>query len=102
MPQELVPLGAGPDKARLIEINPHGLMSAEHGQSQQRVFELLCEHVPLLADDGMPTVVLLDEVESMAVARSAASLSANPADVHRAHRRGADGARPQRPRSTRT
>lgn len=71
-------------RARLIEIDPHGLMSAEHGQSQQRVTELLVEHVPLLADDGMPTVVLLDEVESMAVARSAASLSANPADVHRA------------------
>jgi SpoVK/Ycf46/Vps4 family AAA+-type ATPase len=29
-------------------------------------------------------VVLLDEVESMAVSRSAASLSANPVDVHRA------------------
>jgi SpoVK/Ycf46/Vps4 family AAA+-type ATPase len=71
-------------RVRLIEIDPHGLMSAEHGQSQQRVTELLVEHVPLLADDGMPTVVLLDEVESMAVARSAASLSANPADVHRA------------------
>jgi len=38
----------------------------------------------MLADDGVPTIVLLDEVESMAVARSAASLSANPADVHRA------------------
>ena len=69
---------------RLIEINPHGLMSAEHGQSQQRVFELLCEHIPALADDQKPTIVVLDEVESMAVARSAASLSANPADVHRA------------------
>ncbi len=69
---------------RLIEINPHGLMSAEHGQSQQKVFELLCEHVPLLADDRMPTVVLLDEVEAMTVSRSAASLAANPADVHRA------------------
>ncbi|MGH3950028.1 MAG: AAA family ATPase [Pseudonocardiaceae bacterium] len=72
------------ERARLVEIDPHGLMSAEHGQSQQRVTELLVEYVPLLADDGMPTVVLLDEVESMAVARSAASLSANPADVHRA------------------
>ncbi|SFQ95499.1 ATPase family associated with various cellular activities (AAA) [Lentzea waywayandensis] len=71
-------------KARRIEINPHGLMSAEHGQSQQRVSELLGEYVPGLAEDGMPTVVILDEVESMAVARSAASLSANPADVHRA------------------
>jgi pachytene checkpoint protein 2 len=81
--QEMAPLVAG-GKVRLIEINPHGLMSAEHGQSQQKVYELLSEHIPLLADDQMPTVVLLDEVESMTVARSAASLSANPADVHRA------------------
>lgn len=71
-------------KARFIEINPHGLMSAEHGQSQRRVTELLTEHLPSMVDDGVPTVVLLDEVESMVVARSQASLAANPADVHRA------------------
>jgi SpoVK/Ycf46/Vps4 family AAA+-type ATPase len=71
-------------KARFIEINPHGLMSAEHGQSQRRVTELLSEHLPSMVDDGIPTVVLLDEVESMVVARSQASLAANPADVHRA------------------
>jgi len=71
-------------RARLVEVDPHGLMSAEHGQSQQKVVELLTNHIPLLADDGLPTIVLLDEVESMAVARGAASLSANPADVHRA------------------
>jgi pachytene checkpoint protein 2 len=71
-------------KVRRIEIDPHGLMSPEHGQSQQRVSELLGEYVPDLAADGLPTVVVLDEVESMAVARSAASLAANPADVHRA------------------
>jgi len=71
-------------RVRLVEVNPHGLMSAEHGQSQQRVSELLSEYVPSLADDRLPTVVVLDEVESMTVARSAASLSANPADVHRA------------------
>lgn len=70
-------------KVRRIEIDPHGLMSAEHGQSQQRVSELLGEHVPALAGTK-PTVVILDEVESMAVARSEASLTANPADVHRA------------------
>ncbi|MEV6963884.1 AAA family ATPase [Hamadaea sp. NPDC051192] len=81
--QRLAPLMAK-RKVRLIELNPHGLMSAEHGQSQQKVAELLTQHVPALADDGLPTVVLLDEVESMAVARSEASLSANPADVHRA------------------
>ena len=71
-------------KTRLIEIDPHGLMSAEHGESQRAVTQLLTEHVPSLADDGMPTVVVLDEVESMAIARSEASLAANPADVHRA------------------
>ena len=69
---------------RLIEINLHGLMSAEHGQSQRRVTELLTDYVPSLVDDGVPTVVLLDEVESMVVARNQASLAANPADVHRA------------------
>lgn len=71
-------------EARLIEVHPHGLMSAEHGESQRAVTQLLTEYVPSLGDDGMPTVVLLDEVESMAVARSEASLAANPADVHRA------------------
>lgn len=72
------------EQARLIEINPHGLMSAEHGQSQNKVSELLGEYIPSLADDQLATIVLLDEVESMAVARSEASLAANPADVHRA------------------
>lgn len=83
LPAEMVEYADG-HRVRLLEVNPHGLMSAEHGQSQQRVNELLAEHVPALADDGMPTVVVLDEIESMTVARSAASLSANPADVHRA------------------
>jgi len=73
-----------PGAVRLIEVNPHGLMSSEHGQSQRAVRELLVEHVPLLAEDGKPTVLLLDEVESMAVSRGAASLTANPVDVHRA------------------
>ena len=80
---ELAELTTG-RRTRLIEVNPHGLMSAEHGQSQRRVIQLLTEHLPQLADDGIPTVVVLDEVESMAVARSEASLAANPADVHRA------------------
>lgn len=83
LPMELAGLVEG-GRARLIEINPHGLMSAEHGQSQQLVTTLLCDHIPALAADGVPTVALLDEVESMAVSRSEASLAANPADVHRA------------------
>jgi SpoVK/Ycf46/Vps4 family AAA+-type ATPase len=83
LPAELVAYVAG-GQVRIVEVSPHGLMSAEHGQSQQRVTELLAGYVPSLADDGMPTIVVLDEVEAMTVARSAASLSANPADVHRA------------------
>jgi SpoVK/Ycf46/Vps4 family AAA+-type ATPase len=71
-------------RSRLIEVDPHGLMSAEHGQSQRKVTELLTEYLPTLAEDGIASIVLLDEVESMAVARSEASLAANPADVHRA------------------
>ena len=81
--QQLVPF-AGKKRVKFIEVNPHGLMSAEHGQSQQRVTELLTEHLPTLTEKGVPTIVLLDEVESMVVARSEASLAANPADVHRA------------------
>ena len=80
--QQIAPLMGG--SVRLIEIDPHGLMSSEHGQSQQKVTELLCETIPGLCDDGTPAIVVLDEVESMAVARSEASLAANPADVHRA------------------
>ena len=80
---ELAKITAG-RQARLIEVNPHGLMSAEHGESQRAVTQLLTEYVPSLGDDGMATVVLLDEIESLAVARSEASLAANPADVHRA------------------
>ena len=83
LPQVLAPL-VGDKKVRLIEVDPHGLMSAEHGQSQQRVTELLCDTIPQLCDDGLPAIVVLNEVESMAVARSEASLAANPADVHRA------------------
>lgn len=69
---------------RLLDVNPHGLMSADHGQSQQHVQELMDEVIPRRADDKMLTVVVLDEVESMAVARSEAALTANPVDVHRA------------------
>ncbi len=82
LPAQLAPFVLD-KQVRRIEINPHGLMSAEHGQSQQRVSELLAEYVPVLAGTE-PTIVILDEVESMAVARSEASLAANPADVHRA------------------
>lgn len=71
-------------RVRLIDVNPHGLMSSEHGRSQQLVSDLLLDAIPGHADDGRPTIVVLDEVESMAVSRNEASLAANPVDVHRA------------------
>jgi AAA+ superfamily predicted ATPase len=69
---------------RLLDVHPHGLMSADHGRSQQQVQQLMDEVIPRRAEDKMLTVVVLDEVESMAVARSEAALTANPVDVHRA------------------
>jgi AAA+ superfamily predicted ATPase len=59
-------------------------MSADHGRSQQQVQQLMDEVIPSRAEDKVLTVVVLDEVESMAVARSEAALTANPVDVHRA------------------
>lgn len=81
--QELVSVAQN-TQARLIEIDSHKLMSSEHGESQKAVTQLFSEDLPRLCDDGIETVVVLDEVESVAVARSEASLAANPADVHRA------------------
>ena len=71
-------------KAQFIEVDPHGMMSAEHGESQKAVTQLLTEQIPGRLKKGVPCVVLLDEIESMAIARSEASLATNPVDVHRA------------------
>ena len=68
----------------LLEINPHAFPSDMLGESQRNVTRLLTETVPEIAARRPFTVVLIDEVESFAVRRSAASLEANPVDVHRA------------------
>ena len=68
----------------LLEINPHAFPSDLLGESQRNVTRLLTETVPEIAARRPFTVVLIDEVESFAVRRSAASLEANPVDVHRA------------------
>jgi AAA+ superfamily predicted ATPase len=68
----------------LVEINPHAFPSDMLGESQRNVTRLLTETVPEIAARRPFTVVLIDEVESFAVSRSAASLEANPVDVHRA------------------
>jgi pachytene checkpoint protein 2 len=68
----------------LIEINPHAFPSDMLGESQRNVTRLLTDTVPEIAARRPFTVVLIDEVESFAVRRSAASFEANPVDVHRA------------------
>lgn len=68
----------------LVEINPHAFPSDMLGESQRNVTRLLTETIPEVAARRPFTVVLIDEVESFAVRRSAASFEANPVDVHRA------------------
>lgn len=75
-------LDAGP--LLFVDIDPHAFPSQLLGESQRSVARLFERTLPDLARRGRPTVVLLDEVESLAVNRSAASLETNPVDVHRA------------------
>ena len=67
-----------------VDINPHAFPSQLLGESQRSVARLFERTIPDLAKRGIPTVVLLDEVEAMAVSRTGASLETNPVDVHRA------------------
>jgi AAA+ superfamily predicted ATPase len=70
-------------KCTFVEIDPHALMSSAHGRSQQAVAKLFEHTIPELAMNGA-AIVLLDEVETLAVSRHQLSLEANPIDVHRA------------------
>lgn len=75
-------LDAGP--LLFVEIDPHRFPSQMLGESQRAVSRLFERTLPDLARRGSPVVVLLDEVEALAVNRSGASLETNPVDVHRA------------------
>ena len=68
---------------KLIEIEAHGLTSSAMGKTQRAVANLFSQTIPELASSG-PTIVLLDEVETLAVDRTKLSLDANPVDIHRA------------------
>lgn len=68
---------------RFLEVEPHSLTSSSLGKSQRAVTELLGTTVVEYVEQG-PTIVLLDEVESLATDRKKLSLEANPVDVHRA------------------
>jgi AAA+ superfamily predicted ATPase len=67
-----------------VEVNPHAFPSQMLGESQRGVARLFERTLPDIARRGGPTLVLLDEVESLAVSRAGASLETNPVDVHRA------------------
>ena len=68
---------------RLMEVEPHALTSSSMGKTQRAVTELFSQAIAEAAAAG-PTIVLLDEVETLAVDRTKLSLDANPIDVHRA------------------
>jgi SpoVK/Ycf46/Vps4 family AAA+-type ATPase len=68
---------------RLIEVDPHALGSAMMGNTQKAVTTLFGQTIAESAMSG-PTIVLLDEVETLAADRGKLSLQANPVDVHRA------------------
>lgn len=65
-------------------VDPHAFPSEFLGESQRAVGRLFGETLPELAAHGLPVVVLLDEVETLAVTRARASFDTNPVDVHRA------------------
>ena len=67
-----------------LDIDPHAFPSQMLGESQRHVARLFERTLPDVAKLGRPTVVLLDEVEALAVNRTGASLETNPVDVHRA------------------
>ncbi len=65
-------------------VDPHSFPSEFLGESQRAVSRLFSDALPELAGYGFPMIVLLDEVESLAVSRARASFGTNPVDVHRA------------------
>jgi SpoVK/Ycf46/Vps4 family AAA+-type ATPase len=67
----------------LIEVDPHALSSNMMGRTQKAVTELFGTTIAEAAMAG-PTIVLLDEVETLAADRVKLSMEANPVDVHRA------------------
>ncbi|MGH9916043.1 MAG: AAA family ATPase, partial [Pyrinomonadaceae bacterium] len=62
---------------RLLEIDPHALGSSMMGKTQKAVSDLFSQTITESAMSG-PTIVLLDEVETLAADRSKLSLQANP------------------------
>jgi pachytene checkpoint protein 2 len=75
--------GLGGQGFRYVEVDPHALSSGSLGKTQRAVTELFSSAITEQAALG-PTIVLLDEVETILADRAKLSLEANPIDVHRA------------------
>ncbi len=67
-----------------VEIDPHAFPSDMLGEGPRAVQKLFSDTLPELAARRPHTIVLVDEIEALAVRRSAASFETNPVDVHRA------------------
>ncbi|WP_347058355.1 AAA family ATPase [Blastococcus sp. HT6-30] len=76
----LAPRGA----TTFVEIDPHAFPSDMLGEGPRAIGRLFSDSLPELAARRPHTVVLVDEIEAMAVRRSTASFETNPVDVHRA------------------
>src|SRR3954454_1443359 len=67
-----------------VEIDPHAFPSDMLGEGPRAVQKLFSDTLPELAARRPHTVVLVDEIEALAIRRSSASFETNPVDVHRA------------------
>lgn len=67
---------------RVMDVDLHVLPSELLGRTQRNIHQLFLEELPKVAADG-PVVLVLDELEVLAVSRLDASLDINPADVVR-------------------
>src|SRR4051794_2041815 len=68
---------------QLVEVEPHALTSSAMGKTQRAVSDLFSQSITEAATRG-PTIVLLDEVETLAADRAKMSMEANPVDIQRA------------------
>jgi SpoVK/Ycf46/Vps4 family AAA+-type ATPase len=68
---------------QLLEVEPHALTSSAMGKTQRAVSDLFAQTIAEAASAG-PTIVLLDEVETLVADRTRLSMDANPIDIHRA------------------
>lgn len=94
--RRLAPAGA----TTLVAVDPHAFPSEMLGESQRGVARFFGDTLIELAARRPHTVVLVDEVEALAVRRGAASFETNPVDVFRATDAllaGLDRLRDQRP-----